>query len=132
MKKQTPHQQAETKLTEFGLGLPETSAGPGWATTRVLKVRGKMFCVFGAERHKADIRPDQLSIIMKLPVSAEMVRDLYYVRESTGWYKQHDWVIAHFGPEDDILAEYDTLKGWMIQSYCAMAPKKLAKQVRGE
>lgn len=128
----TPHQKAEKELTAFGLQLPETDLAPGWATTRCLRVRGKMFCVFGAERHKADVRPDKLSIIMKLPVSAEMVQDLYFVIESEGWYKQHDWIIAQFGPDDDILAEMDTLKAWVIQSYCAMAPKKLARQVMAE
>jgi hypothetical protein len=130
--KLTPHQKAEKELTAFGLQLPETDVGPGWATTRCLRVQGKMFCVFGAERHKADVRPDKLSIILKLPVAAEMVQDLYFVLESQGWYKQHDWIIAQFGPEDDILAELDTLKAWVIQSYCAMAPKKLAKQVMAE
>jgi hypothetical protein len=130
--KLTPHQTAEKELTAFGLQLPETDVAPGWATTRCLRVRGKMFCVFGAERHKADVRPDKLSIILKLPVSAEMVQDLYFVIESQGWYKQHDWIIAQFGPNDDILGEMDTLKAWVIQSYCAMAPKKLAKQVMVE
>jgi hypothetical protein len=132
MKKMTPHQKAEQELTRFGLSFPETDHAPGWATTRCLRVRKKMFCVFGAERHKPDVQPDQLSIIVKLPVSAEMVEDLYFVRESKGWYKQHNWVIAQFGPDDDILAELDTLKAWLTQSYCAMAPKKLAKLVQGE
>lgn len=125
---QTPHQQAESELTEYGLTLPETEVGPGWPPTRCLKVRGKMFYVFGDRK----VPEGALTLIMKLPISAEMVQDLYFVRESKGWFKQHDWVIAHFGVEDDILAEMDTLKAWMIQSYCAMAPKKLARMVRGE
>ena len=41
-------------------------------------------------------------------------------------------MIARFHVDDDILAEMDTLKAWLIQSYCAMAPKKLAKLVMGE
>ena len=73
-----------------------------------------------------------LSMIMKLSVSAEMVQDLYFVRESKGWFKQHDWVIARFGPDDDIIAEMPTLKAWMTQSFCALAPKKFARPVRGE
>jgi hypothetical protein len=87
-----------------------------------------MFFVFG-DRKEAD---GELTMIMKLPISAEMVQDLYFVRESKGWFKQHDWVIARFDAEDDILEEMETLKAWLIQSYCAMAPKKLAKMVRGE
>jgi hypothetical protein len=125
--KQTPHQKAEAELTEFGLALPETDVVRGWATTRTLRVRGRMFYVFGDKDRTAD----ELTLIMKLPISAEMVQDLYYVRERKGWYKQHNWVIAHFDPEDDILAEMETLKAWLVQSYCAMAPKKLAKLVRG-
>ena len=127
-KKTTAQQKAEAALTEFGLALPEASLGPGWATTRVLKVRGRMFFVFGDRGEQAD----ELTMIVKLPISAGMVQDLYFVRESKGWFKQHDWVIAHFDAEDDILAELPTLKGWMIQGYCAMAPKRLAKMVRGE
>jgi hypothetical protein len=128
MKKMTPHQKAEKQLTEFGLTLPETSVGPGWPPTRALTVRGKMFYVFGDRKEAAG----ELTMIMKLPIAAEMVQELYFVRESKGWFKQHNWVIARFGAQDDILAEMDTLKAWMVQSYCAMAPKKLAKVVRGE
>jgi hypothetical protein len=75
---QTPHQQAEAELTEFGLALPETEAGPGWPPTRCLKVRGKMFFVFGDRKEPEGA----LTMIMKLPVAAEMVQELYFVRES--------------------------------------------------
>jgi len=127
-RKLTPHQKAEAELTKFGLTQPETDAAPGWPPTRALRVRGTMFYVFGDKNDT----PDQLTMIMKLPIAAEMVQELYFVRESKGWFKQHNWVIAHFDPEDDILAEMETLKAWMIQSYCAIAPKKLARLVRGE
>jgi hypothetical protein len=128
MKKPTPHEQAEKQLVDYGLKLPEATTGPAWPPTRGMYVRKKMFFVFGDKKDA----PDQLTMIMKLPISAEMVEELYFVRESKGWFKQHNWVIAHFDPEDDILAELDTLKAWMIQSYCAVAPKKLAKLVRGD
>ena len=128
MKKLTPHQKAEKDLIAFGLTLPETTTAPGWPPTRALYFRKKMFFVFGDRKEP----PGALTMIMKLPISAEMVQDLYFVRESKGWFKQHNWVIARFEAEDDILAEMDTLKAWMIQSYCAIAPKKLAKLVRGD
>jgi hypothetical protein len=135
--KPTPHQQAEAELTKFGLSLPETDVARGWLTTRTLRVRGKMFYVFGAPQEmpggkRGDKQAAGLTMVMKLPISAEMVQELYFVLESKGWYKQHNWVIAHFDAEDDILAEMDTLKAWLVQSYCAMAPKKLAKLVRGD
>lgn len=120
---QTPHQRAEAELTAYGLTFPETSSGPAWQTTRGLYVRKKMFCVFG---EKAE-RLDTLTMIMKLPISAEMAEELPFVRPARGWYKQHQWLTAHFGPEDDVLTEMGTLRGWLKQSYVAVAPKKLGR-----
>ena len=128
MKKQTQHERVEKQLTAYGLTLPETTAGPGWVPTRALYMRKKMFFVFGDRKEP----PGALTMIMKLPISAEMVQELYFVQESKGWFRQHNWVIARFGPDDDIMAEIDTLKAWLVQSYCAVAPKKLAKLVRGD
>lgn len=123
----TPHQRAEAELIAHGLTLPETEAGLGWAFTRVVRVRGRMFVILGDKAQPVD----ELTVIAKLPTSFEMVQDLYFVRESRGWYRQHDWVIAHFGPDDDILAELPTLKAWMTQSYVAVAPKRLGRLVSG-
>ena len=44
----TPHQSAEAELIAYGLTLPETEAGQGWAFTRVVRVRGKMFVILSA------------------------------------------------------------------------------------
>lgn len=121
----TPHQRAEAELTAYGLGFPETSAGPGWTVTRALYVRTKMFAVFGAAGEPLDA----LTLIVKLPVSAQMAEALPFVRPARGWYKQHNWVTAHLGPKDDVLAEMATLKGWLKQSYVAVAPKKLGRMV---
>jgi hypothetical protein len=119
----TPHQRAEAELTAYGLSFPETNVGPGWNITRALYVRKKMFAVFGEKGEALDA----LTLIMKLPISAEMAQGLAFVRESRGWFKQHNWIVAHFGPDDDILAELATLKGWLRQSYVAIAPKKLGR-----
>ena len=121
----TSHQRVEAELTKLGLTFPETSAGPAWPPARGLYMRKKMFAVFGAEAEP----PDALTMIMKLPISAEMAEELPFVRPARGWYKQNKWVTAHFGPDDDILAEMDTLKGWLKQSYVAVAPKKLGRMI---
>jgi hypothetical protein len=121
----TPHQRVEADLTAFAMSLPETDVVPGIPPTRYLRVRKRGFAMFGAKGETSDA----LTLVVKLPISAEMVQELWFVRESKGWFKQHDWVIAHFGPDDDIRAEFETLKAWMVQSYCAMAPKKLGREV---
>jgi hypothetical protein len=121
----TPHQRAEADLTAYGLTFPETTAGPGWQTTRALYVRKKMFCVFGAKGEALDA----LTVLVKLPISAEMAEGLPFVRPARGWYKQHNWVTAHFDADDDVLAEMATLRGWLKQSYIAVAPKTLGRMV---
>lgn len=121
----TPHQRAEAELTAYGLTFPEAALGHGWATLRALDVRKKTFALFGAKAEPLDA----LTIIMKLPISAQMAEELSFVRPARGWYKQHNWVTAHFGPDDDILAEMETLKGWLKQSYVAVAPKTLGRML---
>lgn len=128
MRRKTAIEKAEADLTAFGLTLPETTSAPAWPPTRGLYFRKKMFFVFGDRKEL----PGHLTMIMKLPISAEMVQDLYFVQESKGWFKQHNWVIARFGPDDDIAAEMPTLKAWMTQSFCAVAPKKFGRLVRGD
>ena len=122
---QTPHQRAEAELTAYGLTFPETNAGPAWQTTRGLYVRKKMFAVFGEKAQPLN----ELTMIMKLPISAEIAEELPFVRPARGWYKQHNWVTAYFGADDDVLAEMDTLRGWLKQSYIAVAPKKLWRRL---
>jgi predicted DNA-binding protein (MmcQ/YjbR family) len=122
-KKKTPHERAEAKLIAYGLTFPETTTGPAWPPTRALYMRKKMFAVFGEKAEPLNA----LTIIMKLPISAEMAEELPWVRPARGWWKQHNWVTAHFDAEDDILAEMETLKGWLKQSYIAVAPKKLGR-----
>ena len=122
---QTPHQRTEAELTAYGLTFPETNAGPAWQTTRGLYVRKKMFAVFGEKAQPLN----ELTMIMKLPISAEIAEELPFVRPARGWYKQHNWVTAYFGADDDVLAEMDTLRGWLKQSYIAVAPKTLGKRL---
>jgi hypothetical protein len=119
----TPHQRAEADLTKYGLTFPETTNAPAWPPTRGLYVRKKMFCVFGEKAQALNA----LTILMKLPISAEMAEELPFVRPARGWFKQHNWVTAHFGPDDDVLAEMETLRGWLKQSYIAVAPKTLGR-----
>lgn len=123
---QTPHQCAEAELIAYGLTLPETDVVP-WASagSQYMRVRGKGFAVFG---HEARI--DELRIVLKLPISYEMIQDLPFVRPSRGWNHQHRWATVLFEAGDDPFSEMETLKGWMRQSYVAMAPKRLGRLVQ--
>lgn len=127
----TPYGQAEAELLAYGLSLPETDLAPPRRDAdpfRYLRVAGKGFAWFGGR----DEHPDELILTVKLPISAEMVAGLPFVQESSGWHKRNNWVTARFGPEDDALAEMETLKAWMRQSYLAVAPRRLARQVAGD
>lgn len=79
------------RVDGFWLGGAGTAGGPGWGELG-----------WGE-------RPGELTMIVKLPISAGMVRDIYFARESGGGFKQHNRVIAHIDAEDDILAELPTL-----------------------
>lgn len=128
---QNPCRQAEAELLAHGLSLPETDLAPPRRDAdpfHYLRVAGKGFAWFGGR----DASPDELVLTVKLPISAEMVAELPFVQESKGWHKRNNWVTARFGPADDVLAELETLKAWMLQSYLSMAPRKLARQVAGD
>ncbi len=126
---QTTHQRAEETLTAFALSLPETDVVPGWGReddrTRYLRVRRKGFGFFG-EKGEAD---DTFSMTVKLPTAYEMVLHLPFVHEGSDWYRRNKWIVVRFGPDADVLGELDTLKSWLVQSYVAMAPKKLGQSV---
>jgi hypothetical protein len=121
----TPHQAMEADLTALGLSWPETDIVQGWGPTRYMRVRKKGFAVFGDKDEPAVA----LTLIFKLPGVADMVADLPFVRDRSDWFRKHEWVIAHFGPGDDIEAQRDTLRAWLVQSYAAVAPKKLGAPV---
>ena len=125
----TPHQRAEQELTRFALSLPETDVVPGWGKdddrTRYLRVRKKGFGFFG-EKGETD---ETFSMTVKLPTAYEMIQHLYFVHEGSDWYRRNKWAVARFGPEDDVMAELETLKGWLVQSYVAVAPKALGRRV---
>lgn len=128
MPRLAPHQRTGKDLTSSGMTMPETSAGPGWLPARALYFRWKMSFVSG-DRGKPQ---GALTMIMRLQVSAGMLHEPTFMPERRGGFRQHDWVTARFGSEDDSLAQMPTLKAWMAQGDCALAPKTFACVVRGE
>jgi predicted DNA-binding protein (MmcQ/YjbR family) len=86
-----------------------------------VKVKGKMFATFGG----AEGDSKEFSMTVKLPVSGEMALTLPWV-ESTGYgLGKSGWVTARVREAKDI--DLETMKGWIGQSYRAVAPRGLVK-----
>jgi predicted DNA-binding protein (MmcQ/YjbR family) len=112
--------QAEKRLIDYGLTFPEATLDHPWGHD-ALKVKGKMFATFGGEIGEKGV----FTMSVKLPVSSEMALTLPWVQPSRYGLAKSGWVTAQVkaGANFDI----DTMKGWIEQSYRAVAPKKLAK-----
>ena len=112
--------QAEKALIKFALTYPEAVLEHPWGHDAV-KVKGKMFATFGG----AEGDQKEFSMTVKLPVSGEMALTLPWV-ESTGYgLGKSGWVTARVRAMKDI--DLETMKGWIDQSYRAVAPKTLVK-----
>jgi len=112
--------QAEQKLIKYALTFPEAALEHPWGHDAV-KVRGKMFATFGGEEGA----PKEFSMSVKLPVSSEMALTLSWV-EPTGYgLGKSGWVTARFKSGSNF--DLETMKGWIAQSYRAVAPKSLVK-----
>ena len=118
--KGSPLRQAEKQLIAHALTFPEAVLEHPWGHDAV-KVKGKMFATFGGEIGD----PKEMSMTVKLPVSGEMALTLPWV-ESTGYgLGKSGWVTARVRAAKDI--DLETMKGWIGQSYRAVAPKGLVK-----
>lgn len=115
--------QAEQKLIKFALGYPEAVLEHPWDHDAV-KVKGKMFATFGGAANG----PKEFSLTVKLPVSSEMALTLPWVEKTGYGLGKSGWVTARIkaGGEFDI----ETMKGWIDQSYRAVAPKTLTKTLK--
>lgn len=114
--------QAEQRLIKFALSYPQAVLEHPWGHDAV-KVKGKMFATFGGEANPKG----EFSLTVKLPVSAEMALTLPWV-EMTGYgLGKAGWVTARLKSGDDM--DLDTMKGWIDQSYRAVAPKTLVKSL---
>lgn len=111
--------QAEQRLIKFALTYPEAVLEHPWGHDAV-KVKGKMFATFGGAEN-----PKAFSMTVKLPISAEMALSLPWV-EPTGYgLGKSGWVTARLTAGGEV--DFETMTGWIDQSYRAVAPKALVK-----
>ena len=104
------------QLRAHGLSLPEAVEEHPWGHSAI-KVRGKSFVFLNLD-------PDRLSLSTKLPVSRDFALMLDFT-EPTGYgLGRAGWISSAFGPHEEV--DTDLLKRWIVESYRAVAPKKLA------
>ena len=101
---------------KFALAFPEAAEEWPWGE-RVIKVRGKIFVFLG-------LVEGTLRVGVKLPVSFEMALTLPFAEPSGYGLGRAGWITASFTARRK--PDVDLLKGWIDQSYRAIAPKKLA------
>jgi predicted DNA-binding protein (MmcQ/YjbR family) len=111
---------AEAELIAFAAGMPEAWEDHPWDHT-VLKVGKKVFVFFGG----AAAAPNILSVTVKLPISYEMALTLPFMRPAGHGLWKGGWAQLTQSSGDEI--DLETLRGWIVQSYKAVAPKKLGK-----
>ncbi len=116
-KKQNALLLAEAALRKLAFGLPGAYEDFPWGES-VAKVGKKVFVFFGKDAARG-----VLSFSVKLPLSGQDALDLPFT-EPTGYgLGKAGWVNANFGPGDRPPVEI--LKSWILESYRAVAPKKL-------
>lgn len=121
-----PKNPDEAALRDLGLSWPETTEDFPWGH-RTLKVKGKAFVFMGTGK-EAGADHDEFFISCKLPDSCTMALTLPGVKPTGYGLGKSGWVSAQFKPGKAPVA---MLKDWLKESYCAVAPKKLAALVDG-
>ena len=106
-------------LREQGLGYPETTEDFPWGH-RALKVKGKAFAFLALE-------DGVLSMSFKLPYSAGPARKLSFA-EPTGYgLGKSGWITATFSAKDEVPLVL--MREWLLESYYAIAPKKVSERL---
>jgi predicted DNA-binding protein (MmcQ/YjbR family) len=109
-------------LRAFAVGLPGAYEDNPWSEC-VVKVNKKVFVFLGPEP-----APDAgFAFSVKMPISGADVLSLPFT-EPTGYgLGKHGWVTVRFLPGEQ--APIDILRDWIIESYRAIAPKRLVAQL---
>jgi predicted DNA-binding protein (MmcQ/YjbR family) len=110
------------ELHQYALSLPESKEAHPWGET-VVKVKGKVFVFLG----RGNDGPFGVSV--KLPESHQAALTMPFTAPTEYGLGKSGWVDARFSPGDQVPV--GLLKGWIYESYCAIAPKRVLQQVAG-
>jgi predicted DNA-binding protein (MmcQ/YjbR family) len=114
----TPLTGFAAKLRKRALALPEATEDFSWGE-RAFKVRGKGFLFLSVS--------DDVSLSMKLPKSGFQALALPFASPTHYGLGKHGWVT--FAPGRITKALKQQFFDWVLESYKAVAPAKLAKSV---
>jgi predicted DNA-binding protein (MmcQ/YjbR family) len=106
------------ELRKYALSFPGATEDFPWGE-RVAKVKGKVFVFLGRD----PVPGGPIGLSVKLPESGQDALDLPFAKPTGYGLGKSGWVSATFEASDEPPLEI--LKGWIRESYCAVAPKKL-------
>ncbi|HET9622091.1 MAG TPA: MmcQ/YjbR family DNA-binding protein [Kofleriaceae bacterium] len=115
----SPFGKAEAALRAHALGKPAATEHFPWGE-RAIKVHGKVFLFMSADATR-------LSLSTKLPASSALALHLPFATPTGYGLGKAGWVSAAFAPGDAVPV--DLLCAWIDESYRAIAPAKLARQL---
>lgn len=128
MTKKTPRiqsvdlRQVSRALREYALSFPGATEDFPWGE-RVAKVKGKVFVFLGAD----PVPGGPIGFSVKLPASGQDALDLPFAKPTGYGLGKSGWVSATFEAKDHPPLEI--LKGWIRESFCAVAPKTLVAEL---
>ena len=116
--KQTP-KQIEAELREHAMRYPGVTEDFPWGE-RAIKINGKAFIFMRAG-------DDNISLSVKLPNSRDMAADFPWTEPTHYGMGKHGWVTATI--DKKVKAPIDLIKAWIDESFRAVAPKKVLKEL---
>lgn len=108
-------------VRDLALSLPEAWEDFPWGES-VVKVRKKVFVFLG---HRDEAR---FGMTVKLPESGPGVLAEPWAEPSGYGLGRSGWVSINLGDGDD-LPPLDEMREWVLESYCAVAPKTLVAKL---
>lgn len=115
-------QEANAALRDHALSYPEAWEDFPWGGV-VAKVRKKIFCSLASSPETSET----VHFSCKLPDSGVDALDLAGAEPSHYGMGKHGWVTFQLDPYD--MPDLEVLKGYIDESYRAIAPKTLVKQL---